>query len=190
MRYSTLLPILSLIGLLVGCSTPSSAPTSSDSAPSTTETSGETAKTVNPDADRSETATATDTLPIAALKIYAEDGIALGGTDPVGYFEQGQPVEGSSGIQAEWAGVTWHFASMDHRDRFLDNPEQYAPQYGGFCAWAVAEGYTAPTSPDAWTIVDDKLYLNYDQRIQTRWERDIPGNIGRADINWPAVSNE
>lgn len=197
MNYSTLLPTLSLIGFLVGCST-SSSPPSTEAAPATTEAPSETAEpAASSDADPSDIATDTDemddsteALPTVALKIYAEDDIALGGTDPVAYFEQGQPVEGMADFETEWAGVTWRFANADHRDRFLSNPEQYAPQYGGFCAWAVAEGYTAPTSPDAWAIVDDKLYLNYDQRIQERWQQDIPGNIEKADANWPTVATE
>jgi YHS domain-containing protein len=195
MKYSTLLPTLSLIGLLVGCATPSSTPSTSDAVPSAaTESPSETIEATSPDAisadAATDAATETDALPTVALKIYADDGIALGGTDPVAYFEQGQPVEGTADFEIEWAGVTWRFANAEHRDRFLSNPEQYAPQYGGFCAWAVAEGYTAPTSPDAWAIVDDKLYLNYDQRIQARWQEDVPGNIERADTNWPTVATE
>ncbi len=76
------------------------------------------------------------------------------------------------------------------RDVFAQNPEQYAPQYGGFCAWTVAEGYTAPVDRNAWEIADGKLHLNYDARIQRRWQRDIPGNIARANENWPEVINQ
>ena len=67
---------------------------------------------------------------------------------------------------------------------------KYLPQYGAYCAWAVANGYTASVSPYAWKIVDGKLYLNYNQSIQKRWEEDIPGNIAKADENWPKLSDK
>jgi hypothetical protein len=86
-----------------------------------------------------------------------------------------------------WQGAAWRFASAENRERFEADPVAYAPQYGGWCAWAVAEGYTASTVPEAWKIVDGRLYLNYSRGVQRRWERDIPGNIARADANWPGV---
>lgn len=119
--------------------------------------------------------------------IFAEDGLAIGGYDPVAYFVEGSPTRGSAEHSHSWNGTEWRFASEANRAAFAANPEKYAPQYGGYCAWAVAEGYTASTDPDAWTIVDDKLYLNYSRRVQRRWERDIPGNISRANGNWPKV---
>ena len=118
---------------------------------------------------------------------YAEDGIAIDGTDPVAYFTDGAPVAGDPTITHDWMGATWRFASAANKDAFVANPEAYAPQFGGYCSWAVAEGYTASTTPEAWTIVDDKLYLNYSRRIQRRWEKDIPGNITRATANWPKI---
>lgn len=119
--------------------------------------------------------------------VYAEDGIAIGGTDPVAYFTEGRPVAGDPGITHDWNGATWRFSSTANRDAFAADPEAHAPQYGGYCAWAVAEGYTATTVPEAWHIEDGKLYLNYSSRIQRRWERDIPGHIASADGNWPRV---
>lgn len=120
-----------------------------------------------------------------SASVFAEDGVAIRGYDPVAYFTQGQPVPGTAAHAAEWNGVTWHFASADNRAAFLADPDAFAPQYGGYCAWAVAEGYTAPIDPRAWRIVDGRLYLNFSPRIQRRWERDIPGFIARADANWP-----
>lgn len=118
--------------------------------------------------------------------VYAEDGIALGGTDPVAYFTQGEPVEGSAEFSAAYMGATWHFASAEHRDLFVGDPEKYAPQYGGFCAFGVAvPKYKISTVPEAWTIVDGKLYLNYSVPTQKRWEADIPGHIAAADATWP-----
>ena len=114
-------------------------------------------------------------------------GLAIRGTDPVAYFTEGGPVAGSSEFTYTWGNATWQFASAENRDLFAANPEQYAPQYGGFCAWAVSQGYTASIDPDAWRIVDGKLYLNFSRGVQRRWERDIPGNINQADANWPGV---
>lgn len=119
--------------------------------------------------------------------IYAEGGVAVDGTDVVAYFTEGRPVPGDPAFAHRWAGVDWHFSSAANRDTFAADPEAYAPQYGGFCAWAVADGYTASTTPDAWAIVDGKLYLNYSNRIQRRWERDVPGFIAAADANWPTI---
>ncbi|NSX55034.1 YHS domain-containing (seleno)protein [Parasulfitobacter algicola] len=125
----------------------------------------------------------------ATPTFYAEDGIAVDGTDVVAYFTQGQPVAGSPDLTYDWMGATWRFSTEENRTAFIDNPDSYAPQYGGYCAYAVSEGYTASTVPDAWTIVDDKLYLNFSLRVQRRWSRDIPGRIAKADANWPSVLN-
>lgn len=128
--------------------------------------------------------------PDTNLVFFAENGIAIEGTDPVAYFTQGQPVAGQEEFSYEWGGATWLFSSAENRDRFVSNPEQYAPQYGGFCAWAVSQGYTAPIDPNAWKIVDGRLYLNFNQGVQRRWERDIPGNIAQGDQNWVGLQAE
>jgi YHS domain-containing protein len=114
-------------------------------------------------------------------------GIAIKGYDPVAYFTDAKPVEGESDFEFTWMGATWRFASSAHRDLFAANPEKYAPQYGGYCAWAVSQGSTAGIDPDAWRIVDGKLYLNYSRKIQQQWEGDVPGNIQKADVNWPKL---
>ncbi len=114
-------------------------------------------------------------------------GTAIDGTDPVSYFTEGRPVQGSSDITYKWNGATWRFASVENRDRFAASPDKYAPQYGGYCAWAVSQGYTASTDPEAWAIVDGKLYLNYSKSVQKRWEQNVPGNISSANSNWPKV---
>jgi hypothetical protein len=119
--------------------------------------------------------------------VYSNDGIAIDGTDPVAYFTMGRPVAGDVALTHDWNGATWRFASIANRDAFAEDPQAYAPQYGGYCAWAVSEGDTASSVPEAWKIVEGKLYLNYSARIQRRWERDIPGHIASADANWPDV---
>jgi YHS domain-containing protein len=113
----------------------------------------------------------------------------VGGYDPVAYFTQNKPVEGSADITTEYMGATWRFASAENRDSFVADPKRYAPQYGGYCAFAVSSGYTAKGDPQAWSVVDGKLYLNYSKGVRDRWEQDIPGHISKADGNWPAVLN-
>lgn len=112
---------------------------------------------------------------------------AVDGYDPVSYFIEGKPVEGSDAYETEYNGATWRFTSAAHRDAFIANPAKYAPQYGGYCAWAVSQGYTAKGDPQHWRIVDDKLYLNYNSDVQQKWAADISGHITAADGNWPRV---
>ena len=112
---------------------------------------------------------------------------AAGGHDVVAYFSEGRPVPGDRRFVHAWNGAEWRFASAANRDAFAAAPEKYAPQYGGYCAWAVSQGYTASGDPQYWKIVDGKLYLNYDAGVQQKWERDIPGFIAAANRNWPTV---
>lgn len=123
----------------------------------------------------------------AAPEIYAEGGVAVDGSDVVAYFTDGAPVTGSADHTVDWNGATWQFASAENAAMFEANPEDYAPQYGGYCAYAVSKGYTAPTEPDAWTIHEGKLYLNFNTTVRKIWSEDIPGNIVKADGNWPTV---
>jgi YHS domain-containing protein len=127
---------------------------------------------------------------VVAGAYFEKGGAAIEGYDPVAYFTQNKPVKGSTSFSATHLGSTFHFASAANRDAFVADPEKYAPQYGGFCAYAVASGYKAKIEPDAFTIVDGKLYLNYDQSIQRRWRRDIPGYIRKGDRSWPEVSKK
>ncbi len=122
-------------------------------------------------------------------EIYAGilSSTAAGGYDPVAYFSEGKPVQGKRDITFAWKGATWRFASEKNRELFKARPEAYAPQYGGYCAWAVSRGYTAKGDPRYWRVVDGKLYLNYDAGVQKDWENDIPGNIAKSDKNWPSV---
>jgi len=113
--------------------------------------------------------------------------LAVDGYDAVAYFTEGKPVEGSKEYTHDWNGATWRFASAANRDRFAAEPAKYAPQYGGYCAWAVAHGYTADADPEAWAVVDGKLYLNYDKKVQAKWQQDVPGLIAKANENWPKL---
>ncbi len=113
--------------------------------------------------------------------------VAIDGYDPVAYFTAGKPVEGSSDFEYQWMGATWRFASAADRDQFAADPEKYAPQYGGYCAYAVSQGATADIDPEAWHIEDGKLYLNLSKKVQSIWMKDIPGYISKADTNWPKI---
>lgn len=131
--------------------------------------------------------------PVPAMAAKAEtytgllSGTAVGGYDPVAYFRDGRPVEGSRAFSTAWKGATWRFASAGNLAAFKAAPEKYAPQYGGYCAWAVSQGYTAKGDPRHWTIVDGRLYLNYNADVKATWSKDIAGNIAKADANWPKV---
>ncbi len=114
-------------------------------------------------------------------------GIALKGYDVVAYFRQSQPVKGSSQFSFKWMEATWLFSSAANRDQFAADPQRYAPHYGGYCAYAVSQGHTASIDPEAWRIVDGKLYLNYSKGVQRLWEKDTTGYIQKADQNWPGL---
>lgn len=128
--------------------------------------------------------------PSWAGEYFEKEGVALRGYDTVGYFSDQKPVKGVASHQAEYKGSTFYFASRANRDAFIADPARYAPQYGGFCAFGLAGGYKAATDPSAFTIVDGKLYLNYNRDIQKQWGADIPGFIAKASKNWPTVSSQ
>ena len=112
---------------------------------------------------------------------------AIRGYDPVAYFKVQKAIEGRSAFAYEWNGATWLFSSAENREAFVKAPEKYAPQYGGYCAWAVSQGYTASIDPQAWYVHDGKLYLNYSKSVQQQWFGDIAGNVRKGDVNWPRL---
>jgi YHS domain-containing protein len=112
-------------------------------------------------------------------------GLALRGYDAVAYFREGAAVEGRAEFAHEWNGARWLFKSGENRDRFAREPEAYAPQNGGYCSYAVAHGYTADADPQAWKVVNGKLYLNYNEDVKRLWEQDIPGFLQKSEQNWP-----
>lgn len=114
---------------------------------------------------------------------------AVSGYDTVAYFTQNKPVKGKGKYATKYQGATWHFSSQENLELFTKSPEQYAPQYGGYCAWAVANDDVAKSDPQAWTIINEKLYLNYDFDIQAKWLKDPENLIIKADQNWPTVLN-
>jgi hypothetical protein len=117
----------------------------------------------------------------------SRNDLALRGYDAVSYWSESKPVQGSASFEYRWMNAVWRFASAEHRDQFIKEPERYAPQFGGYCAYAVSQGHTADGDPNAWRIVDGRLYLNYSAQVKKLWEQDIPGHITKGRQNWPSV---
>lgn len=115
-------------------------------------------------------------------------GVAIKGYDPVAYFTDGAPAKGQKAFQTKWKGATWRFKSEANRNAFLAAPDRYAPQYGGYCAWAMADGEKAGIDPNQWDISGGKLYLNYNADIKAKWAADKAGMIIRADAEWATAS--
>ena len=113
--------------------------------------------------------------------------LAVGGYDPVSYFGPGGPAVGLADHQMQWNGATWRFASAESMAKFAADPAAYAPQFGGYCAWAVSQGYIAPGDPKQWAVVGGKLYLNFNARAKELWDADRPAAIERARGHWPKV---
>lgn len=126
----------------------------------------------------------------ASTPVYAEGGLAIQGYDPVAYFKQSKAVAGEQAHSMQWNGATWLFSTEKNLAAFAVDPAAYAPQFGGYCAYAVASGYTAKTDPTAWHIEQGKLYLNFDAATQQDWLAGIRDNIEAGDTNWPAVIND
>lgn len=124
---------------------------------------------------------------IHASQFFERNGLAIDGHDPVAYFREQKPVKGSPDFRIEFEGSTFQFASVAHRDTFAANPEQFVPQYGGYCAYGMAKGYKAKIDPAAFTVVGDKLYFNYSEMVRSQWLSNIPAYIRKADANWPDV---
>ncbi len=119
--------------------------------------------------------------------VFSTGDGAIRGYDPVAYFTERKPVKGSERYTYDYQGATWRFASAENRDRFAASPEDYSPQFGGYCAYAVGNGYTASTDPNAWSVVGGKLYLNYSKGVQASWESKRDHYIRTANENWPTV---
>jgi YHS domain-containing protein len=125
--------------------------------------------------------------PTFAGEYFERDGAAIDGYDPIAYFTDMKPVKGSPEFHAEYQGSTFYFSTAVNRNTFTASPDKFAPQYGGYCAFGMAKGYKAVIDPDAFTVVEDKLYLNYSEAVRSKWKSDIPGYIRKANANWPEV---
>ncbi|MEO6733553.1 MAG: YHS domain-containing (seleno)protein [Ferruginibacter sp.] len=122
------------------------------------------------------------------VKYYNNKGTAINGYDPVAYFLQNKAVTGTDIYSMDWSGSKWKFNSQASLDSFKLAPEKYAPQYGGYCAYGCSENHKAPTDPNAFTIVGNKLYLNYSLKVKEFWLKDTVGKIKAADGYWPALN--
>jgi len=140
------------------------------------------------------------TVAVAALTLAAvtwadpvpprnlgKNRLAVKGYDVVAYFTEGQARPGDARFAFEWDGAVWLFATAEHLELFRKDPAGYAPQYGGYCAYAVSRNYTADVDPEAWYIENGRLYLNYSLRVRETWRKDTPRNISKADRNWPGL---
>ena len=123
----------------------------------------------------------------AAEALFSSNGVAINGYDAVSYHLEQQPRKGDVTHQYQWKGASWQFSNAHNKALFIANPEKYAPQYGGFCAYAASKNALAPTDPQAWTVRDGKLYLNFSTAVRSRWQQDVIDNIRIADGNWPGL---
>jgi YHS domain-containing protein len=135
------------------------------------------------------TASLTTLLAQSSVVFKTEEG-AIHGYDPVAYFKVGKPVAGSKEFSYDYNGATWHFSSKENLETFKANPEKYSPQYGGYCAFGASQGHKAATEVDAWSIVNDKLYFNYNKSVQAQWKKNQSELIKKADETWPTIKNQ
>jgi YHS domain-containing protein len=127
-------------------------------------------------------------LQAQKTEIFAPSGIALNGYDVVAFYEN-KAVKGSDTITAEWKGVKWYFSSPANKSSFLQNPQQYEPQYGGWCAYGASRGYKAPTEAATYAIINNKLYFNYNMKVKELWDKNRQAYIDSANVKWPSFKN-
>lgn len=126
----------------------------------------------------------------AADNVYNQNGVAVNGYDVVAYHTEADAVKGDSKFSHHWNNVNWHFSSKTNLKKFKQSPNRYAPQYGGYCAYAASKGSLAPTDPQAWTVYKKKLYLNYSGVVRDTWKRNIDQYIEQADQNWQRLKHQ
>ncbi|WP_229251136.1 YHS domain-containing (seleno)protein [Emticicia sp. BO119] len=117
-------------------------------------------------------------------EVFSNAEGAIRGYDAVAYFTESKPVKGKTDFSYQWNNATWYFSSAENLNKFKATPEKYAPQFGGYCAYGLSEGHKSPTQPDAWTIVDNKLYLNYNVKVKEKWSENKEERIKKANENW------
>ena len=123
-------------------------------------------------------------------QVFTKNNIAVNGYDVVAYFTDSNAVKGTEEHAVSWKDAKWLFAKAEHASLFKANPDKYAPQYGGYCAFGCSRGYKAKTDPDAWTIVNGKLYLNYNAAVKNTWSRDMENYIKKSDAAWLLIKDE
>lgn len=123
-------------------------------------------------------------------EIFSSDSKAIRGYDVVAFFRQGKPVKGKDAFMYQWKEANWYFSSKENLDSFATNPEKYAPQYGGYCAYGCSEGHKAPTDPDTWSVINGKLYFNYNSKVKEMWTKNREERIVAADMKWPEIKDK
>jgi len=123
-------------------------------------------------------------------EVFAPAGKAIKGYDPVAFFTVAKPVKGADSLAYQWKGANWYFSTQQNLDSFKTNPDKYAPQFGGYCAYGTAQGHKAPTETDTWTIVDGKLYFNYNGKVKEAWMKNQPALIQKANEQWPGLKDK
>jgi len=123
-------------------------------------------------------------------EIFSVEGKAIRGFDVVAFFKEGKPVKGYDSIVVEWHNAKWFFANTTNAADFVKVPEKYAPQFGGYCAYGTAQGHKAPTQIDTWTIVDNKLYFNYNTKVKEMWSKNQSELIKKAEAVWPTIKDK
>jgi YHS domain-containing protein len=126
----------------------------------------------------------------AISEIFAPEGKAIKGYDPVAFYKVSKPVMGSDSLEFDYKNAKWYFSSNENLEAFKANPEQYAPQYGGYCAYGTSKGKKAPTETGTWTILNDKLYFNYNDKVKEMWMKDQQALIEKADQQWPLIKDK
>jgi len=123
-------------------------------------------------------------------EVFTTEAGAIQGYDPVAFFKEHKPVLGKKEFAYSWSGSTWYFSSNENLTAFKTDPDRYAPQFGGYCAYGTAAGHKSPTQPETWTILDNKLYFNYNKEVQSMWNKDQKNLIEKANKNWPTVKKQ
>ncbi len=123
-------------------------------------------------------------------EVFITDGKAIKGYDPVAFFKESKPVKGVESLSYQYNDATWLFSSKTNLETFKKDPEKYAPQYGGYCAYGTAGGHKAPTQTNTWTIVDGKLYFNYNDKVKESWNKQQAKLIEKANTQWPLIKNK
>jgi YHS domain-containing protein len=122
--------------------------------------------------------------------VFIKDNAAINGYDAVAYFKEQKPVKGTKDFSYTWDNAVWLFSNQANLQSFKASPEKYAPQFGGYCAFGMADGHKAPTDPLAWAIVNDKLYFNYNKGVQKLWKEKQDEYIQTAEKNWPVLKDK
>ncbi|WP_316786681.1 YHS domain-containing (seleno)protein [Pedobacter frigiditerrae] len=123
-------------------------------------------------------------------EIFCTAGKAIKGYDPVAFFTESKPVKGADSLSYSYKDATWLFSSKANLESFKKSPEKYSPQYGGYCAYGTADGHKAPTQTDTWTIVDGKLYFNYNGKVKEMWTKQQTSLIEKANTQWPLIKDK